>query len=760
MRRARDARVLLARVLAAAALLLCVSWLVTPGFETVRANTTPSDRWLLDRHGEALHVQRVNDRVRRLEWTALADVSPALRQAIIATEDRRFEQHFGVDVLAIAAVLRARLAGEPGPVRGASTLTMQLAGLLDPALLPAHGRRSPWQKVRQLEAALRLGVHWHRDQVLEAYLNRVSFRGELQGVSAAARGLFDKSPSALDDAESWLLAALLARPNAPARSVAQRACRLAERNSASVSCDRLLALASQRLTSPPSISRGVALAPHVARTLFADKGAAGTVSADLRPVVSTLDRDLQRYSTDLLRSQLESIAGRNARDGAVLVVDNVTGEVLAYVGNSGERASAPFVDGVQAQRQAGSTLKPFLYQMAIERRLLTAASLLDDSPIDLVAANGLYVPNNYDRRFSGWASLRSALAGSLNVPAVRTLMLVGADPFADRLRALGFADVKQSGEFYGYSLALGSAEVRLWQLVNAFRTLANGGVASALTMTPPTSTSTSTSTATAAAYRLPARQRVLSEASAFIVTDMLADRAAGARTFGFASALSTRSWSAVKTGTSKDMRDNWCVGFSSRYTVGVWIGNFDGSPMHDVSGVTGAAPVWQALIDHLHRGSPSQPPTSPAGVEQVVTRGQTGGAAAPEWFLAGTGMATVERAARASGPRIVYPGAGLVIALDPDIPEARQRLLLSAAPVSRGLTWQLEGATLGPADKAFAWRPVAGRHRLRLVGASGQVVDEVTFEVRGGGRSTTAPPVASTAAAARVALGGVLSSSR
>jgi len=144
----------------------------------------------------------------------------------------------------------------------------------------------------------------------------------------------------------------------------------------------------------------------------------------------------------------------------------------------------------------------------------------------------------------------------------------------------------------------------------------------------------------------------------------------------------------------------------------------------------------------------------------VVTRAQIGGEAAPEWFLAGTGMAMVERSARGSAARIVYPGAGVVIALDPDIPEAQQRLLLSAAPASRGLTWQLEGATLGPADKAFAWRPVAGRHRLRLVGASGQVVDEVTFEVRGGGRSTTAPPVASTAAAARVALGGVLSSSR
>ena len=739
-------------LLLACAGLLCSTWLVTPAFDAVRAGTAPSDRWLLDRNGELLHVQRVNDRVRRLEWTALADISPALRKAIVATEDRRFEQHPGVDPLAMAAVLRARVTGSGAPVRGASTLTMQLAGLLDPALTASGIRRSPWQKVRQIEAALRLGLYWNRPQVLEAYLNLVPFRGELQGVSAAARGLFDKSPSALDDAESWLLAALLARPNATPAAVAQRACRLAQRSADAVPCARLQALAADRLASPPGIRVQAALAPHVARMLFSGaQGQAGSGSAGAQPVLSTLDRDLQRFALDTLRAQLESIAGRNAHDGAVLVVDNASGEVLAYVGNSGERASARFVDGVQALRQAGSTLKPFLYQMAIEQRLLTAASLLDDSPVDLVAPNGLYVPKNYDRQFTGWVSLRTALAGSLNEPAVRTLMLVGADPFADRLRALGFADVKQSGEFYGYSLALGSAEVRLSQLVNAFRTVANGGLASPLTMVVPAT----------AAHHLPARQRTMSEASAFIVADMLADRSAGVRTFGFASALSTRGWSAVKTGTSKDMRDNWCIGFSERYTVGVWVGNFDGAPMRDVSGVTGAAPVWQEVMNHLHRAAPSQAPHAPAGVQQVASHAQGAGQAQLEWFLDGTAMAQVERAGRGSGSRIVYPGAGVVVALDPDIPPSQQRLLLSAAPATSTLTWQLDGVALGSARQAVPWRPVPGRHRLRLIDAAGRPVDEVLFEVRGARREPTAQPAPAAGAAdgrgaSRVALSDVL----
>ena len=186
-------------------------------------------------------------------------------------------------------------------------------------------------------------------------------------------------------------------------------------------------------------------------------------------------RSCRLIAAEVLQQQLAALAEQHVADGAVLVVDNRTGEVLAYVGNAGNSASAFYVDGVRAARQAGSTLKPFLYQMAIEDRLITNASLIDDSPVNLITPTGLYVPQNYDRDFKGLTSVRTALASSLNVPAVRTLMLVGADAFAERLKMLGFDGVTGDGDFYGYSLALGSAEVSLWQLTNAFRALANGG---------------------------------------------------------------------------------------------------------------------------------------------------------------------------------------------------------------------------------------------------------------------------------------------
>ncbi len=693
---------------------LAVWWI--PSFATVRTGAAASDAWLLDRHGEPLHSLRVDPRIRRLEWVPLDRVSPAVVAAVIAVEDRRFGRHPGVDPVAVATALQARLSQGSGPPRGASTLAMQVASLIDPRLAAGGARRSLGQKLRQAVAAVALTVRWRPEQILEAYLNLAPLRGELVGIGAAAQGLFGRDPSALDAAEAWLVAALLARPNATAEQVARRACRLAQGGSPAVACDRLQAVAHHRLRAAPRIAPAVALAPHAARALLGVDGASR---------VSSLDRGLQAWAVEAVADQLERLAGRHVADAALLVVDNRSGEVLAWVGNGGDRSSARHVDGVRAPRQAGSTLKPLLYQMAMERGQLTAASLLDDAPLDLPAPGGLYVPRNYDRRYAGWVSLRSALASSLNVPAVRTLVLVGPDAFADRLRQLGFSDVSREGEHYGYSLALGSAEVRLEQLVNAYRTIANGGLASPLRWTP-----------------LPAGvavqgRRVMDAATAFIVADILADRDAASATFGFTSALATRVWTGVKTGTSKDMRDNWCIGFSSRYTVGAWVGNFDGSPMRDVSGVSGAAPLWQATMERLHRDDPAPAPIPPPGLVRAAVRfdaaarSSAGEPPRLEWFVAGSEQSGVGVAAPPGGARIGYPGDGVVLALDPDIPPERQRVLFSARMARAGERWVLGGEVLGPAERPWSWAPRPGVHRLQLVDAGGRVIDEVGFEVRG-----------------------------
>jgi penicillin-binding protein 1C len=683
-----------------------------PSYEQVRAAWRSSDAVLLDRHGEPLQSLRIGLHARRQQWTALSDISPALPLAVLQAEDQRFMQHGGVDLQAMGQAAWDNLFRKRP--RGASTITMQLASLLEPALQPTSAAgRSLGQKWDQLRAARELDAAWSKPQILEAYLNLASFRGELQGVNAAAHGLFGKEPSGLTVSESSILAALLRGPSAAPKLVARRACALAAELKAPASCRDIEADATLAFNRPPPMP---ALPPaiHAARQLLKAPG---------QQERSTLDAPLQRHAQAVLRQHIMSLRERNVNDGAVLVVDNASGEILAYVGNAGGSE----VDGVAALRQAGSTLKPFLYELAIERRLITAASLMDDSPVDISTSSGLYIPQNYDREFKGYVSTRTSLASSLNVPAVRTLVLVGLDRFHERLRALGFDSLTEAPEYYGYSLALGSAEVTLLELANAYRTLANGGRHGQLTLRLPATRAVSGAVAAAA----PARS-VLDPAPAWIVSDILADRAARSLTFGLKNELAATYWAAVKTGTSKDMRDNWCIGYSARYTVAVWVGNFAGQPMWDVSGVTGAAPVWRDVMDYLHRDAPGQPPQVPHGLLRRQVRFQP--AVEPpreEWFLPGTETAEVALvASQQRSPRILYPADASILALDPDIPPDRQRVLFEAQ-AAHGLQWQLNGQLLGPADRSFSWQPTPGAHELVLT--DGRVaVARATFHVRGG----------------------------
>ncbi len=684
-----------------------------PTFQAVRAAHRPSDLQLLDRHGALLHELRIDETARRLAWTALADISPALQAAVIASEDRRFFRHGGVDLEAMAAALLQWRGG--GPRRGASTITMQVATLLDARLRRSGGPRTLPQKWRQMRLAWAIEGRWSKAEILEAYLNRVTFRGELQGVAAASAVLFGKAPHGITEGEGAILAALIRAPNAGRATVARRATALLKAQGKPVRDDEIASLLDRALDTPSGTGSRVTLAPHIARRLLGPPGGPG---GSVHPVSTTLDRPLQQFAAEVLTRHLLAARDRRVQDGALLVADNTTGDVLAYVGGSGDLSSAAYVDGVRARRQAGSALKPFLYGLALERRLLTPASLLEDTPLDLPVTGGLFRPKNYDERFRGLVTLRTALAGSVNVPAVRTLDLVGVEPFVARLRRLGFVGLSEPGEYYGPSLALGSADVSLWELVNAYRTLANGGVWSPLRVTPD-------------ALPAPVR-RLYSAATAFLVSDILADRESRSLTFGLENPLATPFWTAVKTGTSKEMRDNWCVGYSRRFTVGVWVGNFSGEPMQDVSGITGAAPVWSEVMAWLHRQVPSTPPRPPVGVRaQWVSFARGTEPDRMEWFLEGTEPEMGTPTLLAAEEKILSPAHGAVIALDPDIPPTRQRVLFEARADRRALRWVLDGADLGPGGDVFLWEPQPGLHVLSLAGEREQQLDAVTFEVRG-----------------------------
>ena len=687
-----------------------------PSPAEVRARHRPSEVSLRDRHGEVIHELRTDPRRRRLAWTPLGDVSPALRAAVLAAEDRRFAEHGGVDARAVATAVAERIGGRPA--RGASTVTMQLATLVDSGLRRRGGPRTLAQKWRQMRLAWAIESRWSKDEILEAYLNLVTFRGELEGVGAAAGIALGKAPHGITGPEALVLAALIRAPNAERAAVARRAHALAARVPSPPARDAVDAAVDRALAPSGGAGPRVALAPHAAQQLLPPWGPGRGAATD---VVSTLDAATQRVAAEALRRQLAAVRERHVRDGSVLVVDNETGEVLAYVGGDPDLGTARHVSGIRARRQAGSTLKPFVYAQAIDERLLTPASLLEDTPLEVPVAGGLYRPQNYDGEFKGLVSVRTALASSLNVPAVRALELVGAEAALGRLRRLGFDGLTEDGDFYGPSLALGSADVSLWELVGAYRALANGGVWSPLALRPG-----------APVAGEPTPRRVYSSEAAWLVAHVLADRESRSATFGLENPLATRFWTAVKTGTSKEMRDNWCVGFSRRYTVGVWVGNFSGEPMRNVSGITGAAPVWVEVMAWLHRSAPSgahEPP--PPDVEARPVSFPPGGEAARrEWFVRGT--APDAPAPVAGGqPRITSPVSGTVVALDPDIPRGRQRLVLEATGPVGGLSWMVDGQPLGRGDELVVWEPVPGRHAVALVDAAHGVVDVVRFEVRG-----------------------------
>lgn len=685
-------------VACAAALSLAVEPFDVPPFSLVKAGWSSSDAWLLDRHGEPLSRVRIEMARRRGEWTTLEDVSPALLSAVIASEDRRFHEHAGVDWLGLAGAVWDTGAGAR---RGGSTITMQLVALLHPEL-ERSGRRGVVEKWLQVRQALALEQRWTKAEVLEAWLNLAAFRGELEGIDAAARALFGKRPSGLERAESALLAAMLRSPNASSPRLAGRACALLRDAGA---CEEARGLAALGLR--PHAARLDGDAPHLARHLLSAPGERRR---------STLDARLQRFAAETLERHLRELEGRNVADGALVVLDNASGEVRAWVGSSGELSSAADVDGVTAPRLPGSTLKPFLYAYALERRLLTAASILDDTPATITTPSGLYVPQNYDHRFRGQVSLRTALASSLNVPAVRTLALVGYEPFHRRLRELELDVLGRDADHYGYALALGGAESTLLALANAYRTLANGGRHSPPVTEPGAAAS-------------PA-QAVIDPRAAYVIADILADPVARATTFGLQNPLATRYAASVKTGTSQDMRDNWALGFSTRYTTGVWVGNFSGEPMHDVSGISGAAPIWREIMDFLHEGDTPAPPTAPPGLVRTRLRySQEIEPPRTEWFLAGTETTVVTAlAGTASRPHIVAPANGALLAIDPDIPLANQRVALRVAGAPPGARLKL-GRRTYPTGVAL-WLPEPGRHELRLVAENGEELDRVRFTVR------------------------------
>jgi penicillin-binding protein 1C len=657
----------------------------------------------------------------------LDSVSPVFVEAILAAEDARFWRHGAIDVRALLRAARDyAIFGEARS--GGSTIEMQLARLLYPSTaFGVTGGGEVRSKLRQIALAERIEVASSKTAELAAYVNRVPMGGNHYGVEAAARAYFGEPAADLDLAQASLLAAI---PNDPARlapDAGWQALRARQRYVLRRMVDLgeiTPATANRAFTETLNVrldDSGIDDAPHALFFLYSTGGIA---SGRVR---TTLDRPLQRFVQAQTQDVIGALERYHVTGAAALVVDNATGEVLAYVGSPDYFSDEALGrnDGVQALRQPGSSLKPFTYELALERGTIRSTTILQDVPAAYAIAGGkLYAPGDYSGRFSGPVRVRYALANSLNVPAVRVLSDLGVEPFLARLQALGFAHLDRPPSYYGLGLTLGSGEVSLWELAQAYLAMARGGSFLPLHLTAGNS----------------APRPIGLAADWALVTDMLADPHARAHSFGLHSVLEMPFPCAVKTGTSSDFHDTWTVGFTRDYTVGVWVGNFDGSPMRGVSGVTGAGPLWNRIMLHLYERN-AEPPAfaAPSGFVRRSICATTGRiahanddcvAVVQEW-VAPRDLPALRSRDEATALHIAFPADGDTFVLNATtstLQRREQQLLLRAIDARVALHWSVNGIAIGTdaAGNAF-WPLRLGTWRIDAV--DGRRHDRVTIRV-------------------------------
>jgi penicillin-binding protein 1C len=544
----------------------------------------------------------------------LEQASPWIVPALLAAEDARFFAHPGVDPVAMTRAL-VGLLRERRIVSGASTLTQQLARTVKPHPRTAFG------KVSEIVTALRIERSLDKRRIVEEYLGRVEFGPNLRGIDAASRYYFDKPARALELAEA---AALVSMPRGPSLYDPRRGSeRLERRRNRVLERMRARGLAGERdielaRKTPIRIVAGERPlgAEHLVAAIRSGGIGPGSRGFDsIRVVETTLDARLQRDVEALVERSRARLRSAGASAAAVVVLDNATADVLAYLG-SADFADARALgqnDGVRALRQPGSTLKPFVYAEAMQEIGLTAASVLPDVELRLPTEKGVFSPKNYDRREHGPVLVREALASSLNVPAVVVTDRLGVERALAALRRDGFESLTRPPGDYGVALVLGDGEVTLLELARAYAMLARGGTLVRERVIRGTVDADATNIPVASARPL----RVLDARVAAIVTDVLSDPAARASAFGRGSALEFSFPVAAKTGTSKGYRDNWTLGYTREVTVGVWVGNFDGSPMVRSSGVTGAAPLFRDVMVAAMKGREPKPLVDRSGLVEV-----------------------------------------------------------------------------------------------------------------------------------------------
>lgn len=580
---------------------------------------------------------------RRKTVVPFSQVSPFVPKALIAAEDKDFYSHHG---FSIKAIIRSALDNFKAQklAYGGSTITQQL--VKNTLLTPD---RNLLRKYEEIMLASRIERRYSKDDILEMYLNSVYFGEGAFGIEEAAQTYFGKKAQDLDLAEASLLVAVLPAPSHLSpfsgsmedlkirqKYVLQK---MVEQNY--ISAEEKDKAESEELAFSNKIEEEKMQAPHFAflvkDELIKRYGEQALASSGFK-VKTSIDLDWQAYAEKVVADQVEKLAPNKVTNGAAVILDAQTGEILALVGSKNwDEEDFGKVDVVISPRQPGSAFKPLVYAAGLEERVITPTTILKDQPTTYGGKDGVppYSPQNYDRKFRGQVLARRALANSLNVPSVEVLSKVGVEKAMEIAERLGVTTLTNPNQ-YGLSLVLGSGEVKLLELTGAYSVFANQGRKNS-----PTAILKITGKDGQSVYNYqPSNDQVLDEAVAFQITSILSDPQTRKEIFG--NSLDNTVGAAVKTGTTESYRDSLTVGYTNKLAVGVWVGNNDSTPMDNVAGSLGAAPIWKSLIENFSDGKANfEPPEDVVGkyvcrYNGLLLNSEATSSGYLEYFLPGT----------------------------------------------------------------------------------------------------------------------------
>lgn len=591
---------------------------------------------LLDRTGQTFFSFY---QAREKKTVPLAQIPEDAQQAVISVEDKDFYNHPGFSLRGIARALLTNIREEELS-QGGSTLTQQV---VKNTLLSQD--RNFLRKYQEVFLALEIERRFSKSDILEIYMNTAYFGEGAFGIEDAAKTYFNKTAADLTLGESALLAGILPAPSAYSPLSGDRNRAFQRQNivldqmqqQGFITEQEKLAAESQEIVFNPAPSELNVQAPHFAlmvKNELIEKYGEQRVANSGFTVTTTIDLALQEYAQETVANQIARLAGSDVTNGAVIVLDPKTGEILALVGSHDwDDETNGKINMAERARQPGSSFKPLVYAKAIEERYITAATQIEDKQITFPDG---YRPRNFDGRFRGNVLVRFALANSLNIPAVLIMEKVGVQGAIEVAERLGITTLKNPRD-YGLSMVLGAAEVPLTQMASAYAVFANNGdLVDRTTILRITDKRGNEEFAHA-----PSPEQVMSPQVAFIISSILSDNSARQEVFGNSLTISRQA--AVKTGTTNDNKDAWTIGYTPSIVVGVWVGNNDNTPMDSIGGSSGAGPIWRLIMERALRETPVERFTPPSGVARVPVCRENGlkantatSSAYPEFFLQGT----------------------------------------------------------------------------------------------------------------------------